>query len=424
MNFIKKNLFLLGSCIVFILGSGLFVFGTLLRGEIRDDLASVGKEQKRIVDLRSQVVPNNELERLRKTSELADEDVGAIREMALKTAQRPLIYDEVFPQANATYYLAKYKNFGTRYTNLVDHLLVQLNAGTPPSEVEIDRATDEFNEKSQNATGGRGEKDQLEKLIRDIYKQRSDEITLYARPHVFFGYDFWKHHQPGKSLIDDMEADSWYTQIAQWIQEDVVQAVAQINAGSQKVSNSTVKRLLEVSFGGRGAKSKYDSSGLQGRNKDNAATRRRAASSQLMLPEYVTKVGDTYNGEMATAWTMRASDDKMDVVQFEVGVIIDTRRINDFINTLQEEKYTLTILADGTTERADKRNQITVLQVLQDPVFFEDEIEAGYHYGSASVCVLRLICEYIFFREGYQDDIPTSVKDLLEMSRNPVDKKK
>jgi len=418
MNFIKKNLFLLGGIVVFCLGCGLFVYGELLQGKNIKKLESVRREYEGVVSSRKKIVTHSELKEWRKIAELADLDAVTINDMALQTARRPLIYDEVFPMASKTYSLAKYREFGERYIALVDHFLLQIHAGSPPSKVDVDQATEEFNEKIQNATGGKDKKGQLEKLKKDIHKQRSNEIAVYAGRDVFLGYDFWKYHRPGDSQVDHMESDSWYTQIATWIQEDVVQAVAQINSGSPKISDSVVKRLLEISFGGPRLKSKYDTSFSRGQSRSDAATRRQPGRSELLLPEYVIKIGDTYNGEMATSWTMQASDDKSDVVHFEVGVIIDTRRINDFINMLQAEKYT-----DPVAE-TDKRNQITVLQVLQDPVFFEDEIEAGYYYGSASVCVLRVICEYIFFKEGYQEYIPESVKEKLEMMQSPIDKKK
>lgn len=56
---------------------------------------------------------------------------------------------------------------------------------------------------------------------------------------------------------------------------------------------------------------------------------------------------------------------------------------------------------------------MTVLQMQIDPIYIAAENQQGYYYGSASVKRLRLTCQYIFFRSGYDEVIPSAIKALL-----------
>ena len=115
---------------------------------------------------------------------------------------------------------------------------------------------------------------------------------------------------------------------------------------------------------------------------------------------------------MVASWTGHVSDETAHVVHFELGVIIDTTQVIAFMNALQSLKEAGEI---------NQRNQITVLEWQTEPLEIEKEKFAGFHYGSGSLTTLRLICEYIFFREGYAKHMPKPVTKLFEEDEVPPD---
>jgi hypothetical protein len=125
------------------------------------------------------------------------------------------------------------------------------------------------------------------------------------------------------------------------------------------------------------------------------------------------QTGGGFEGQITPPWTHRVSDSLVDVVHFETAVVIDTERINDFINVLQSEKTTPVVLSDGKTGTKNWRNQITVLLISVDPIQVDSEKAAGYYYGSASLGVLRVVGEYIFFKNGYDKYKPEIVKKMF-----------
>ena len=110
---------------------------------------------------------------------------------------------------------------------------------------------------------------------------------------------------------------------------------------------------------------------------------------------------------VATSVTERASDELIDVVHFELAVIVDTVAVIDFINALQSLKH------DREDPDRHKRNQISILEYVLEPVDVEQEIATGYHYGPASLGVMRIVCEYFFFKSGYEKYQPEPVKSLF-----------
>ena len=57
-----------------------------------------------------------------------------------------------------------------------------------------------------------------------------------------------------------------------------------------------------------------------------------------------------------------------------------------------------------------QRSQITILQFTVANLQAEEEKAAGYYYGVSSNSVLRIIGEYVFFKEGYEKQIPIVMK--------------
>lgn len=317
-----------------------------------------------------------------------------------------------------------YQEFSKLYYQAIDGLIESVNGDDRPSDREENKIKQEYTERTGGTTGSAGggmnyarsgKKTQTEKLIDALRKTRAENISIYASPDCFCCYTFWKEREDSDDK-DQLMTDSWYSQVAYWIQQDVILSIDNINSKSATVQENPIKRLIEVSFGGveagMGVRGRTARGDKPRRVNGNIASRFRS-NSQKLLPEYVTsEEGDdenptVYFGNISEPWTGHVSDNLADVVHFEVGVIIDSTRMVDFINKLQEIKD------DGI-----KRNQITVLETQMEAVDIDAERTAGYYYGPASLTVLRLTCEYTFFKDqnekaktGYEYYKPKPVKD-------------
>lgn len=440
MNFIKKYLFLIIGVLVVLASLGLFAFGMKINGANKDELQTIQGICDNVPSLRNTLITKNVLEQYQNLAKEAKVKAETLLGKVRQTSNRPVIMADYFPEPKLDIIIAS-RHFAENYVRVVEDHVTQLKAGDRPSLLEEQKIREDY-QRGQVTTdgtrggggtagggtpgvglgmGGRmgGERTVVDDLIDNARRKRAESIRIYASTGEFMGYDFWKN-QPEQPR-DQMLRDSWFTQIAAWIQQDVVDAVNEVNKDSASVMTSRVKRLLEVAFGGgalgSGAATRRTGGGVSmaggggTRSVKTEGLGRRVTGSDSSLPEYVLKGGGNrtgattaaVSGQMTTSWTGRTSDSFMDVVQFEVGVIVDSTAIHHVINALQGEK----------TSQDCERSQITVLQLITNTVDIQAERDAGYYYGSGSLVELRVICEYVFFHQGYAALIPNVVADTL-----------
>jgi len=449
MNFIKKRLFLIVSILLVLAAGGLFFYSKTVEGKNVENNRTVISEYNQLKNLNRELVHKNVLDKIKILADLANKDMEEVKRRAKQTTARPLLNPDIFPEPRGQNPLIKFQKFAHAYCLNIDHFLQKLGAGVPPSQIEEEKVKEKILKRSVNTTGTDGfvsprdeyafdqgfstqrsrTDEQIE--IEEFRKERAQTISLYGDTNSFFAYDFWETPQP-----DDKNAllfDTWFSQLAYWIQEDVVLAIAQINEDSKSLPTSPIKRLIEISFQGPSvgtsgtislsAKSTVSSAGSRFATLTNLGAARRVSGSQVFLPVYVLPpkpsgdmmmAGNVENvGQITNSWTHRTSGDLIDVVQFELGLIIDTIKIDDFINALQSEKSTEIIQKKPTQATQYTRNQITVLQIMIEPLEIDLEKQSGFYYGPGSLAVLRLIGEYVFFKSGYEAHMPKPVKDIL-----------
>ena len=476
MDFIKKRLFLIMCVAIALGGGGLFALSLSMDAGNREKLTKIRSVVSGIKSL--PVVSNDSLAYYEAQAESARRDAEEVARLARETSDRPLIYAGVFPELKRDDSSSRqyhYGQFARNYVALVRSLQDGMKAGDRPSQVEEENVRMSYTNTPARAPGrapvrrepggmdigpGAGGFDggpaggfgggpvggfggdsrrtgvtrtradfQEEKLIDDLRRRRSEEIAVYAGVDAFCRYDYWGQDDVWGEDVGDtsaMQMNSWFTQIAAWIQEDVASTIRSTNGDSESVSGSPIKRLMGISFSTADSASRRTSSSSS-RVRTERVVRRQDSSS---LPAYVTSTkeqarrggssrsgrtggsGVLMQGNMVEPWTGRASDDMLDVVHFEVAVVVDTTRITDFLNALRQAKYTIGE-QDGRSVQSNKRNQIVVLEMNMEPVDIEAEQQAGYYYGAASVAELRVVCEYSFFRDGYRRHVPGAVKELL-----------
>lgn len=472
MDFIKKHLFWILCIAVSLLGIGIFISGMVVSADNQESLEqSISKTLKKVDRFRSQVIPEDEILQLQSQASGHKANQEQVEKWVAQTTRRAVLFRAVFPQlTNIGDNEIRFREFARRYCTFVESLLVRLDAGSCPSLMEETQTIDKFFEEHVQDSGAMevDEREQENRIRNELYRKRAGECVVYADTGVFCAYDHWRSKP---SLDPPMYEDAWYTQLAAWIQEDVVDAIATINGSSQSVLTSPVKRLLEVSFAGGAPEGNPTETYSHSRNDRGNCVSRRDGSSVERLPVYVTSSeqkqsrnfmssrtseagsSSSFAGTMVDPFTGNVSNDVIDVVHFEVGLIIDSTRIQDFIRVLESQKQSKSvrmhdkevldlarvqkilaalqnssdgmILLDGRQIPTNQievkdihRNQITVLQMDIEPVDLSEEQNSGYYYGSGSFKVLRLTCEYFFFESGYKDLMPTPVREILNPSES------
>lgn len=191
-----------------------------------------------------------------------------------------------------------------------------------------------------------------------------DENTFHVWPFV--------HETAAPSA-----ADMWFAQVALWVQEDVVRAIAELNqeaadavtGGNACVEHVPVKRLVAVRVLG------YDTG---------------KPESHLNFP--VDTLPPTVYGP---SFTGRHSNEQYDVVRFVVVAVVDQRDVLQLI------------------DRISRANFYQCIGSSYEAVDLNAEMSLGYLYGTDPVIRATLVFEGYFARDVYEEKMPPAVRELL-----------
>ena len=334
-------------------------------------------------------------------------DADQVEQLAVQSTQRELVMYGILPSPRDKSRQI-FDEFGRRYRAALEGLIDSINAKDAPSNVEIETETsikgyaDARSRRSRSKSKSRGDEDKSEKKIIDaVCEKRARSISVYANPNAFMWYRFWEDYSfPGAGTA---AKDCWYSQTAYWIYEDVVNTIKAMNSDSTSVHTSPVKRLLGVSF----------------KTPVELGDKKKVVSAvTLDEPTYVLEE-DLTSILGIPPWTMRKSNDDIDVVHFSMAVVLDSKAVMPFIKELcsvKEHKYREGFREDGE-EKTLKHNQITVLRTDMYSVDQTDEDHEFYRYGNGATVRLDLICEYVFVNRGYDRIKPELIKDLLNPNK-------
>ena len=413
-GFVKKRLFLIGCIGVTLAGLGIFAAGLLIASSNAKSLNDIEKTCQAVTPLNSKLVYENELEQLEQNAKLARDDQEAVLALVQATTERSLLSQDVFPRPRDRITTnSLYKQFAENYTGFLTQLRQMIGAGERPTQTEQDTALEQLT-RSDGASanwasstinpagrsgrfGGTASATDLQslRLIVELRQRKAKSMKVYAPSEAFCCYTYWRG-QPEAASMKKMIKESWFTQLAAWIQEDVALAIMQMNAESPNVLTSPIKRLMAVQFSGQtptGQATRAVSSSTPSR-----MTRTEGEASEL-LPEYYDEAAAA--GDIKKAYTGRLGNDLIDVVHFDVIVVMEDSRIGDFINALQGPKY--------TSRENYPRAQITVLGLNVESIDLESHAADGYYYGPGALKRVLLPCEYFFFKKGYQRFKPREV---------------
>jgi len=321
--------------------------------------------------------------------------------MAKQSMQRELVSYSIFPEP-ASSSIQVYINFGKVYRQKIEKLITKANAKSAPTNTEIDQKLNKFGGVikktgvAKKKKGSAREDDVYESRKNDYLEQRAQQMSLYASANVFSWYAFWEDYE--RESIEQAIEDCWFSQVSFWVYEDVIETIRQLNAGSEKVFTSPVKRLIGVNFN---KVADYQVSS-------------KANKFVVDTPRYVFKP-DAQDLFSTVPLTARACDEEIDVIHFNMAVVVNADSVFSFIQELCKEKdhkFRGYLKKQNTVNY--KHNNITVLQYSQEPVELLASEHDRYRYGNSAVVKLNLTCEYIFNRSGYEMIKPASILEKLE----------
>ena len=419
LSFLKDYSALLTPIIIVIVAALLFIPAHLMNRKLRKDVekasVSIGRDVRFLSE--DTVSINQEQEMEKYQLEFAN-DANRISLLAKQSTQRELLSYTIFPEPKETSRLI-FEEFGREFRKKVEGLIESVNARDCPTKAEMQESMQRGPSPMAAGGGAWGMMDFMPSMAGGfggtiteiICREKAESASVYASLDGISGYKFWeKYNYTG---IEEAVRDCWYYQLGYWIIEDIFKTVGNMNAGSETVFASPVKRIVNIRF----------SLGFT----DFRRTGRVEGASRR--PKYVLSV----NEGLATPWTARYTNDDFDVVHFNVVVVISSKDILPFIKELCSQKENKFTGWHGQgSEKTFRHNQITVLEydiasiktgmstgqyadereMMYDAGMDGQQVETHrlYRYGDDAVVRLDLICEYIFNKNGYEEIKPESVK--------------
>jgi len=244
-------------------------------------------------------------------------------------------------------------------------------------------------------------------IIDEICRERAKSISVYVNPADLSGYEFWADY---KLAIDPNEAiqDCWYFQLAYWVIEDIFDTVGAVNSDYDSVLTAPVKQLMQMSFNMGLRRPGAGGRIFTGRRQRKTSQTDRDAVDK---PSYILSTDEG----LTESCTGRVSSDDtgIDVIHFNVAVVINIKSVLPFIQELCSAKeHKFRGFSGNEQEQTFKHNQITVLETNFRSV--EEDAYSLYDYGEDAVVELNLICEYIFNKKSYEEIKPETVKKTLK----------
>lgn len=378
--------------IIFIVALISFIPGHLLSSGLKRQMEaeSISKRANKISSYGKNTISSGQWIIEQAYQKAYESDANKISVLTRQTCQRPLLSYKIFPEPKDTSQLI-FNEFGNKYRAGIVSMLEKINALDCPSETELERTLQGAPVTTTMPAIGylpvQTNKNVVNETIKDeLCRAKAEAAGVYANPQVFSGYDYWSRYEY-TGIVESVK-DCWYWQIGYWIIEDAINTVGQCNKDSYSVFTSPVKRIMKVGFS-TGASSVSQLAGTD-------------------RPVYVNALKDI----VITPCTGRISNDDIDVVHFNVEVLVNAKDVLRFIKQLCSAKEHVFKGWSGEDEpQKFIHNQITVLEAGITPVNRQNEIHKLYRYGTDAVVKLNLICEYIFYKSSYDEIKPEAVKN-------------
>ncbi len=403
-NVFKDYSSLLVPVVIGLVAVFVFIPTQLMSSKLKNYIASesISKRGKQVQSLNRSDISGGQWKVEKEYMEACAEDANQIALIAAQSSRRQLLSYKIFPKPKGISTLI-FEQFGQRFRDAVDELIAHLNSCDCPTDVELQKSMQSyspsgshrgrrspglFNISSQSSSDA-------ESAIKDaLCREKAESASVYANPADLSGYEFWgKREEKGEKFkytgTDEAVKDCWYYQLAYWIIDDVIDTIGALNSESDSVFTSPVKRLMAVSFS----------------TSDNRSISREKTAGDR--PSYVL----TADSGLTEPWTGRLCNNDIDVVHFNIVVIVSTKAVLSFMQQLCNAKqHKFRGFFGESGEQIFKHNQITILESNIRSIDRGGETHSLYRYGEDAVVELDLICEYTFNKNGYDKIKPEVLK--------------
>lgn len=415
-NFIKRHSVLIIAGGLSLCAIAIFALTILMSNNLKEKVQTESiRTGKRIRTLSSSVVSSGQAGVERQYQNAFKADAEAISSFGAQSTTRQLLSYDIFPKPN---YSSQqfFDQFSENYRRNIKVLISRMDAKDCPSDEELyllmpatrTATTDIRSVAERNIPSEASE--EIEKIACD---KRAEEIKTYANPVDMANYTGWGNWK--YSNRSDAIDYCWRSQLAFWIQEDVVDTIVAMNDTSDNILTSPVKRLVGISFNKKDidASSGRITKGPSRHNPAASTNTNTAINAGFDFPKYVT--GTQASALNTKAWTMRKCNNDIDVVHFSMAVIVEHQKVLAFMKEFCSSKeHKFSGFSNDQQERTLQHNQITILESKVEAVVNSDQQHWRYRYGDNPVVKLNLVCEYIFRRAGYDQIKPESIKKELQ----------
>jgi len=414
LGFLKNNLVLLVPIIIVVVALLLFIPTKILQGKLQSTMNKQSVQTARQIDgLIRDVSEARAAEDLETYINAYARDANQIELLTKQTTMRELLSYDLFPDTNETSPLL-FEPFRRKFIAGVEAMLESIDANSPPSNTEIERALESSHRSLFGRSGSRSRPMSspgrtgrflslrmmmpMDRKIADkICEEKAMAAKVYANPVDLEGYTYWSEWK-----FEDRDKafrDCWYWQLGYWVLEDVMTTIREANRDAGSILEAPVKRVMAAGF----AVKKMRASSM-GRGARRAAKR----PGDTQAPTYVR----TAKEGITTPCTGRFCNEDIDVIHFNVRVIVGADDVMSFMEELCRVKtHGFRGLYGDEPVQTFKHNQITVLESSIAPIDREGYEHSLYRYGDNAVVELDLICEYVFQKAGYEQIKPQLVKD-------------
>ena len=285
----------------------------------------------------------------------------------------------------------------------------KLDAANPPTDADIKekiaQKEKEYTDAApkNNATGEVFDKDKLQNQIDQMHQTLPDELRraaatehkLYMAPEGALSAD--PDIATGGGMQSLTPEKVWLAQLGLWVQEDVADAIVDLNKDSKAVADSTVKQLIRIEVSpDRDIYVLPSGTGATG-----TPTPAPSAAGQPASPIAANSATDALPKDFSVSPTGRVCNGVFDVVQFSVALNVQASDVNKVIQGLQRNRLLTVYQSD--------------LQAVNSVELQQD----GYYFGPHPMVTLTLKCEELFLRNWTRPLMPPSVKQFLNVQELP-----
>lgn len=441
LSFLKSNLSLLVPILIAVVALLLFIPTRILGGKLRSTVEQQSAQKARtIAALNNQIEEAAQAKRMEPYITAYARDANQIELMMTQTTQRELLSYRIFPDTNERTTLL-FEEFSQHYRAGIEAMLKSesVRAGVPPTWADITAAIKKAPQTSMYGDymptmelpsamtqsspygyeGGYGMDlssmmmtDTQRKIFDTICLEKARSAGIYANLADLGGYVYWSDWKFENR--DAAYRDCWYWQMAYWMIEDVIATIGQMNKGAGNVLDAPVKRLMNVSFvfnrtmGRSLRRPGMGMGGLRGGKRES---------------EYPTYVVNAKTG-MTTPCTGRFCNEEIDVMHFNVRVIVDAGSTMTFMKELCSAKpHQFRGWNGREPAQTFQHNQITILENSIAPVDPMSMQHFFHKYGDAPTVELDMICEYILDKPAYEHMKPQQAKDDIVSASDTTKKR-